>query len=393
MNNPFFKNMLVYRISRDFTINQEELEQQLELFRFTPCGSQDMAKTGWVSPLGQLSDRLHHTVNNQVLLVIRREEKILPSPVIAEELRKRVSRLESDQGRRLKKTEKDSLRDEVLHSLLPRAFSKNSTVSLWINVTLPPPVKTSGSRDALLEQLAIINPDLVAQEAQKPAPLKVSGTKADMIQAVKAVKPDAVFADELLDAWRDNPEGKVLVTRQQLSTALNIQKALLAHPTAGMLLTHPSRAVEVSYFGFDEETGLEVRVRPDLEIDLDGVRIGADLKTISMWNVKQESLRARLHREIIERDYHLSAAMYCETAALDQFFWIFVNKDENYHWIAIIEASAELLELGMLEYRKAMRNIATGFDTGEWPAPITADYTDELNDFDLRRLEALRTQA
>ncbi|MWF47577.1 exodeoxyribonuclease VIII [Escherichia coli] len=261
------------------------------------------------------------------------------------------------------------------------------------NATLPPPVKTSGSRDALLEQLAIINPDLVAQEAQKPEPLKVSGTKADMIQAVKAVKPDAVFADELLDAWRDNPEGKVLVTRQQLSTALNIQKALLAHPTAGMLLTHPSRAVEVSYFGFDEETGLEVRVRPDLEIDLDGVRIGADLKTISMWNVKQESLRARLHREIIERDYHLSAAMYCETAALDQFFWIFVNKDENYHWIAIIEASAELLELGMLEYRKAMRNIATGFDTGEWPAPITADYTDELNDFDLRRLEALRTQA
>ncbi|HBN1562336.1 RecE family exodeoxyribonuclease [Enterobacter hormaechei] len=261
------------------------------------------------------------------------------------------------------------------------------------NATLPTPVKTSGSRDALLEQLAIINPDMVAQEAQKPQPLKVSGTKADLIQAVKTVKPDAVFADELLDAWRDNPEGKVLVTRQQLGTALNIQKALLAHPTASMLLTHPSRAVEVSYFGFDEETGLEVRVRPDLEIDLDGVRIGADLKTISMWNVKQESLRARLHREIIDRDYHLSAAMYCETAALDQFFWIFVNKDENYHWIAIIEASAELLELGMLEYRKAMRAIATGFDTGEWPAPITADYTDELNDFDLRRLEALRTQA
>ncbi|RTN83709.1 RecE family exodeoxyribonuclease [Enterobacter asburiae] len=261
------------------------------------------------------------------------------------------------------------------------------------NATLPVSVKTSGSRDALLEQLAIINPDLVAQEAQKPTPLKVSGTKADMIQAVKSVKPDAIFADELLDAWRDNPGEKILVTRQQLATARAIQSALLAHPTAGMLLTHPSRAVEVSYFGFDEETGLEVRVRPDLEIDLDGVRIGADLKTISMWNVKQENLRARLHREIIDRDYHLSAAMYCETAALDQFFWIFVNKDENYHWIAIIEASADLLELGMLEYRKMMRAIATGFDTGEWPAPIIDDYTDELNDFDMRRLEALRTQA
>lgn len=261
------------------------------------------------------------------------------------------------------------------------------------NATLPAPVKTRGSRDALLEQLAIINPDLVAQEAQKSSPLKVSGTKADLIQAVKSVNPAVVFADELLDAWRENTEGKVLVTRQQLSTALNIQKALLEHPTAGKLLTHPSRAVEVSYFGIDEETGLEVRVRPDLELDMGGLRIGADLKTISMWNIKQEGLRAKLHREIIDRDYHLSAAMYCETAALDQFFWIFVNKDENYHWVAIIEASTELLELGMLEYRKTMREIANGFDTGEWSAPITEDYTDELNDFDVRRLEALRVQA
>ncbi|NYU11331.1 exodeoxyribonuclease VIII [Enterobacteriaceae bacterium CCUG 67584] len=261
------------------------------------------------------------------------------------------------------------------------------------NATLPAQVKTSGSRDALLEQLAIINPDMVAQEAQKPAPLKVSGTKAEMIQAVKSVKPDAVFADELLDAWRDNPGDKILVTQQQMETALAIQKALHEHPTAGKLLLHPDRAVETSYFGIDEETGLEIRVRPDLEIDIDGVRVGADLKTISMWNVKQSGLRARLHREIIDRDYHLSAAMYMQTAALDQFFWIFVNKDEGYHWIAIVEASEELIELGMLEYRQTMNRIANAFDTGVWPAPITEDYTDELNDFDLRRLEALRTQA
>lgn len=255
------------------------------------------------------------------------------------------------------------------------------------------PVKTSGSRDALLEQLALINPDLVEQEAQKPTPLKVSGTKADLIQTVKSVNPDAVFADELLDTWRENPEDKILVTRQQMATATAIQSALLAHPTAGKFLTHPSRAVEVSYFGFDDETGLEIRVRPDLEIDMGGIRIGVDLKTISMWNVKQPALRAKLHREIIDRDYHLSAAMYMNTAALDQFFWIFVNKDEGYHWIAIVEASPELIELGALEYQTTMRAIANAFDTGEWPAPVTEDYADELTDYDLRRLEALRTLA
>ncbi|HAK7839101.1 TPA: exodeoxyribonuclease, partial [Salmonella enterica] len=77
---------------------------------------------------------------------------------------------------------------------LPALLSADDIKALLeeYNATLPAPVKTSGSRDALLEQLAIINPDLVAQEAQKSSPLKVSGTKADLIQAVKSVNPAAV---------------------------------------------------------------------------------------------------------------------------------------------------------------------------------------------------------
>ncbi|EBA6090830.1 DNA breaking-rejoining protein [Salmonella enterica] len=261
------------------------------------------------------------------------------------------------------------------------------------NATLPPQVRTSGNRDALLEQLAIINPDLVAQEAQKPQPLKVSGAKADLIQAVKSVKPDAVFADELLDAWRENPGNKILVTRQQYETALAIQSALYAHPEAGKLLQNPTRAVEVSYFGIDDDTGLDIRVRPDVELEYEGLRIGFDLKTISMWDVKEDSLKSRLHREITMRDYHLSAGMYCNVADLDKFAWIFVNKDEGYHWVAVVWASDSLLELGKLEYRRTIRAIANAMDTGEWPTPVTADYTDELNDYDLRRLEALREMA
>ncbi|EEI4447984.1 DNA breaking-rejoining protein [Salmonella enterica] len=261
------------------------------------------------------------------------------------------------------------------------------------NATLPPQMKTSGSRDTLLEQLAIINPDLVAQEAQKPQPLKVSGTKLDLIQAVKSVKPDTVFADELLAAWRENPGDKILVTRQQYATALAIQSALYAHPEAGKLLQNPTRAVEVSYFGIDDDTGLEIRVRPDVELEYEGLRIGFDLKTISMWDVKEDALKSRLHREITMRDYHLSAGMYCNVADLDKFAWIFVNKDEGYHWVAVVWASESLLELGKLEYHRTIRAIANAMDTDEWPAPVTADYTDELNDYDMRRLDALREMA
>ncbi|ENW8874367.1 exonuclease VIII, partial [Escherichia coli] len=102
---------------------------------------------------------------------------------------------------------------------------------------------------------------------------------------------------------------------------------------------HPDRKSEISYFGFDEETGLEIRVRPDIEIRLPYESICADVKSVSLGYVRQERLKDRLHREIIERDYHLSAAMYCDVANLDKFFWIFVNKDAGYHWVAVVEAS------------------------------------------------------
>ncbi|WP_258089863.1 RecE family exodeoxyribonuclease [Serratia liquefaciens] len=258
------------------------------------------------------------------------------------------------------------------------------------NATLPVPLKTSGSRDALLEQLEAIDPVLVELERAIPAPLPVSGSKEEMATRIKTILPTAIFADELISAWRNANDQRQPITQQQIQYAKAIQRALFTHPSAGPLLQHPQRAVEVSYFGIDEETGLDVRVRPDLEIEAGGMRTGFDLKTVTMGNVKQSALRARLHREIIERDYHLSAGMYCDVAAFDQFFWIFVNKDEHYHWIAIVEASADLLELGRLEYRKTLRDIKKAQDTGVWPEPITEEIVDDINDFDQRRMEALR---
>lgn len=224
----------------------------------------------------------------------------------------------------------------------------------------------------------------------KAEQLKLTGKKEELQAAIRAVNPDAIFADEFEQQWRDSVAGKTILSSEQLALATAIQQALLNHESAGKLLRHPSRSVETSYFGMDDETGLEVRVRPDLEVEINGVRIGVDLKTISMGRVKQDGLRTRLHREIIDRDYHLSAGMYCAVADFDQFFWIFVNKDESYHWVAVIEASEDLLALGMQEYQKTMRALAQAYDTNCWPAPITEDYTEELNDFDQRRLESLR---
>lgn len=129
----WFKNLMVYRMSREVALNANETEKQLSAFVFTPCGSQDMTKTGWVSPMGSHSDALTHSVNGQIVICARKEEKILPSPVIKQELQAKIERLEGEQHRKLKKTEKDALKDEVLHSLLPRAFSRFNQTFMWID--------------------------------------------------------------------------------------------------------------------------------------------------------------------------------------------------------------------------------------------------------------------
>ncbi|MBP1034876.1 PD-(D/E)XK nuclease-like domain-containing protein [Serratia fonticola] len=257
------------------------------------------------------------------------------------------------------------------------------------NATLPAPLKTSGSREALLEQLESIDPEFVEEERAIPAPLPVSGSKEEMAARIKTILPTAIFADELISAWKSNSDKRQPITQAQMKHAKAIQYALLSHPLAGLWLQHPQRATEVSYFGIDEETGLDVRIRPDLEVDTGARRIAIDLKTVSLPYVKQDNLRHRLHREIIERDYHISAGMYCDVGMFDQFFWIFVNKEPGYHWIAVVEASADELALGCAIYKQQLVAIRNAMDTGIWPEPITEVFTDTLTDYELSRLKEL----
>ena len=260
------------------------------------------------------------------------------------------------------------------------------------NNTLPVPLKISGGRIDMIRELEAINPELVEAERSKPDPLITSGKKEDLIARIKAVSPGTVFADELMQAWQAD-ESRIRITVDQLKLGKAMQEAVYQHPEIRPLINHPGRAVEVSYYGIDEDTGLEVRVRPDLEISTTDSRIGFDLKSVSLGRFKQDAIEAMIRREILNRDYHVSAAMYCDIAELDQFFWIFVNKDENYNWVAVVEASPDLLELGRLEYKKTLRDIRQAMDTDVWPGPVTTTLTIGLSDFDMRRLESLQMDA
>lgn len=156
----WFKNILVYRLNKEIALSMDELEQQLASLTFTPCSSQDMTRTGWVSPMGDRGEALIHVAGKQVMICARKEDKILPATVIKNALQDKVEKLEGEQGRKLKKTEKATLKDEVVHTLLPRAFSKFSQTFIWLDLEKQLVIVDSSSAKRAEDNLALLRKTL-----------------------------------------------------------------------------------------------------------------------------------------------------------------------------------------------------------------------------------------
>lgn len=127
----FMKNMIVYRLPEGWSVTVEELTKQLEKNAFQGCGTSENVAIGWTAP--QENSALVHTVNNQHLLAIKREEKILPAAVVARFAKERARKVEEEEGRRVGRKEMRELREEIAIELLPRAFTLEKQVFVWID--------------------------------------------------------------------------------------------------------------------------------------------------------------------------------------------------------------------------------------------------------------------
>ena len=128
----WFKNAMIYRLTKSLDWSEKTLSDALENNQYHSCNQSEMSKFGWSTPL-KGSELLYFTVGKQILLLAQKEEKILPAHVIKRELDARVEKLEQAENRKLKKVEKQTLKDDVVATLLPRAFSKYQQTALWID--------------------------------------------------------------------------------------------------------------------------------------------------------------------------------------------------------------------------------------------------------------------
>ena len=124
----WFRNLLVYRLTQDLQLDADSLEKALGEKPARPCASQELTTYGFTAPFGKGPDApLVHVSQDFFLISARKEERILPGSVVRDALKEKVDEIEAQQMRKVYKKERDQLKDEIVQTLLPRAFIRRSS--------------------------------------------------------------------------------------------------------------------------------------------------------------------------------------------------------------------------------------------------------------------------
>ncbi len=152
----WFKNLYFFAFTRPFEWSEHDLEKHLSEHLFTPLGSTEVSHFGWVNALGKHGQSPVHSANGNFLICARKEEKILPAPVIKDMLEEKISLLEQEQGRGATKKEKEQFKEDIIFELLPRAFSRITDTHAYISPKNNIIVINSSSRGKAEDLLALL---------------------------------------------------------------------------------------------------------------------------------------------------------------------------------------------------------------------------------------------
>ena len=130
-----FKSASFFRIATDFVLPPlEALEEVLQTAQFMPCGATQPESVGWVPPRGNKSTVMVEAVGTQVILRLSIERRPVPASAVKAEVEERVEKYKQETGReRASAKIKKEFKEEAMQALLPRAFTKRSSTTLWID--------------------------------------------------------------------------------------------------------------------------------------------------------------------------------------------------------------------------------------------------------------------
>lgn len=150
----WFKNIFIYRLPSDLSLDTATFQEKLALKPVIPCGSLDKQSRGWLSFRGD--GNYVHISNKHMLFALGVEQKLLPATIVNRFAKERIAEIEAQQGFKVGRKAIKDIKQAVTDELLPRAFALQRTTCAWLDVLngrLVIEAASSAKAEELLEQL------------------------------------------------------------------------------------------------------------------------------------------------------------------------------------------------------------------------------------------------
>lgn len=129
-----FSNATIYRITVDPALHTlDMLNEALQKLAFIPCGPTQESSFGWVPPRGEEHGPMLESVGGQWIAKFMTETRSVPASAVKRKVDERCKQIEEATGRKPGKKEKKELKEDVLHEMLPLAFTKIGAIAVWID--------------------------------------------------------------------------------------------------------------------------------------------------------------------------------------------------------------------------------------------------------------------
>ena len=208
----WFKQIQLYQLKKPLTYNPQQLAEQLSALSFHPCLPSLPNSSGWVAPVDKEGAPLVHGANGHMMICLQIEEKILPATVVRQQVDEKVKVLEAEYERRIRNKEKQQLKDDIIQTLLPRAFSKLTRIyayfdipNQWLVVNAVSHSKIEPLLSALKKTTGI---ELSGFELKKPMPIMTQWLLHDTCPKSLSIEKNGVLQDP-------NQENRVIRCKQQ----------------------------------------------------------------------------------------------------------------------------------------------------------------------------------
>lgn len=120
----WFKQAKFFNINAKLPYSAESLNEKLQNLAYSPCLPSLPATQGWATPIDSEDASFVHDLDHYWVICLQTEEKILPTTVVRDEVKKQIKEIESARDAKVTRKEKTQLTEETTQTLLPRAFSK-----------------------------------------------------------------------------------------------------------------------------------------------------------------------------------------------------------------------------------------------------------------------------